>query len=153
MALLDVGGSWASCSATESGFVRVSSNPAILPVTISPAAAREVIASLKSAGEHTFLVDDVSMVDDDVPALTGHRQVADAHLLVLARRRGLRLVTFDGGIAVTGRRSRRRASGTLVKRVPTRLAAAAAESLWGPGWHSRCASAKDQSPAFGGSPT
>jgi predicted nucleic acid-binding protein len=42
--------------------------------------------------------DDVSLVDDDVPTIVGHRQVTDAHLLTLARRRGVRLVTFDAAI-------------------------------------------------------
>jgi predicted nucleic acid-binding protein len=33
-----------------------------------------------------------------VPELAGYRQVTDAHLLALARRSGMRLVTFDAGI-------------------------------------------------------
>jgi predicted nucleic acid-binding protein len=47
---------------------------------------------------HRFLTDDVSLSEDDVPAINGHRQVTDAHLLTLARRRGVRLVTFDAGV-------------------------------------------------------
>lgn len=35
-----------------------------------------------------------------MPATVGHRQVTDAHLLALARRRGMRVVTFDAGLAV-----------------------------------------------------
>jgi predicted nucleic acid-binding protein len=38
------------------------------------------------------------MGDRDVPSIAGYRQVTDAHLLTLARRRGLRLVTFDSSI-------------------------------------------------------
>jgi predicted nucleic acid-binding protein len=41
---------------------------------------------------------DVSLSDDDVPDVGGHRQVTDAHLLALARRRGVRLVAFDTGV-------------------------------------------------------
>lgn len=48
-------------------------------------------------GGHRFLADDVSLVDDDVPLIVGYRQVTDAHLLTLARRR-VRLVTFDAGV-------------------------------------------------------
>jgi uncharacterized protein len=88
---------WATCSPTESGFVRVSSNPTALPSAIGVEDARRVLGSLRAAGSHRFLVDDVSMTDDDVPPLVGHRQVSDAHLLTLARRHGARLVTFDGG--------------------------------------------------------
>jgi predicted nucleic acid-binding protein len=46
---------------------------------------------------HRFLVDDVSVTDADAPRMSGHRQVTDAHLLALARRGGMRLVTFDAG--------------------------------------------------------
>jgi hypothetical protein len=38
------------------------------------------------------------MGDSDVPRIAGYRQVTDAHLLTLARRRGVRLVTFDSSI-------------------------------------------------------
>jgi toxin-antitoxin system PIN domain toxin len=89
---------WATCPITESGFVRVSSNPKILPGAIGVDAARAVLAALRSVNAHRFLSDDVSLTDDDVPPLAGHRQVTDAHLLVLARRRGARLLTFDAGI-------------------------------------------------------
>ena len=89
---------WATCPLTESGFVRVSSNPKVLPGAIGVEAARGVLASLRVAERHTFLVDDVSITDDDVPAMSGHRQVTDAHLLTLARRRGLRVVTFDAAL-------------------------------------------------------
>ncbi|HTP19227.1 MAG TPA: TA system VapC family ribonuclease toxin [Solirubrobacteraceae bacterium] len=93
---------WATCPLTESGFVRVSSSPIALPSAIGVADARRVLALLRAAGSHRFLVDDVSMTDDDVPPLVGHRQVSDAHLLILARRHGVRLVTFDGGVRALG---------------------------------------------------
>ncbi|KAA1245032.1 PIN domain-containing protein [Mycobacterium simiae] len=94
---------WATCSVTESGFVRVSTNPKVLPCPIGVADARRVLATLHNADGHRFLSDDVSLVDDDVPTIFGHRQVTDAHLLTLARRRGVRLVTFDGAIATLAR--------------------------------------------------
>ncbi len=89
---------WATCSVTEAGFVRVSSNPKVLPSTIDVQAAWEVLTALRAAGDHRFLTDEVSMTDDDVPSMRGHRQVTDAHLLTLARRRGVRVVTFDAGV-------------------------------------------------------
>ena len=89
---------WASCPVTESGFVRVSSNPKVLPSPIGVAAARGVLAALRAAGRHRFLTDDVSLTDPDVPRIVGHRQVTDAHLLALARRHGVRLVTFDSAL-------------------------------------------------------
>jgi toxin-antitoxin system PIN domain toxin len=89
---------WATCPITESGFVRVSSNPKVLPSAIGVEAARGVLSALRVVGGHRFLVDDVSMDDADVPRLSGHRQVTDGHLLTLARRRNVRLLTFDAGI-------------------------------------------------------
>jgi toxin-antitoxin system PIN domain toxin len=90
---------WSTCPVTESGFVRVSSNPNVLPSPIGVDAARGVLAALRGVAGHRFLADDVSLVDPDVPAIIGHRQVTDAHLVALARRNGMRLVTFDAGVA------------------------------------------------------
>ena len=56
------------------------------------------LAALRAVDGHRFLADDVSLSDADVPTIVGHRQVTDAHLLTLARRRGVRLVTFDAAI-------------------------------------------------------
>jgi uncharacterized protein len=95
-------GGWATCPLTESGFVRVSSNPTVLPSAIGVEDARGVLASLRAAGNHRFLTDDVSMTDHDVPPLVGYRQVTDAHLLTVARRHGIRLITFDGGARALG---------------------------------------------------
>jgi len=89
---------WATSPTTESGFVRVSSNPKALPSAIGIDAARGVLSALRAASGHHFLTDDVSLSDSDVPTMTGHRQVTDAHLLTLARRHGVRLVTFDSGV-------------------------------------------------------
>jgi hypothetical protein len=89
---------WATCPITESGFVRVSSNPIVLPSAIGVDAARGVLSTLRAHPDHRFLTDDVSMGDSDVPRIAGYRQVTDAHLLTLARRRGVRLVTFDSSI-------------------------------------------------------
>ena len=90
---------WATCPVTESGFVRVSSNPKVLPSFIAVEAARDVLSALRNVDGHRFLVNDVSLTDPDVPPIVGHRQVTDAQLLTLARRHGTRLVTFDAGIA------------------------------------------------------
>jgi hypothetical protein len=96
---------WATCPITESGFVRVSSNPRVLPSPIGVNAARGVLAVLRALDGHEFLIDDVSIVDPDVPPLLGHRQVTDAHLLTIARRRSVPLLTFDTGAAALGARA------------------------------------------------
>lgn len=93
-------GGWSTCAVTESGFVRVSSNPKVLPSPITVHAAREIISALRAADGHRFLTNDVSMSDPDLPPISGHRQVTDAQLLTLARRHDTCLATFDTGILV-----------------------------------------------------
>ena len=89
---------WATCPTTESGFVRVSSNPRVLPSFIAVDAARGVLSALRAVHGHRFIVNDVSLTDADVPRIAGHRQVTDAQLLTVARRHGMRLLTFDAAI-------------------------------------------------------
>ena len=95
----DAASGWVTCPATESGFVRVSSNPKVLPNAVATSTAREVLAALRRAPGHRFLGDDVSMVDADVPPVCGHRQVTGAHLVTLARRHGVGMVTSGAGLA------------------------------------------------------
>lgn len=90
---------WATCPVTEAGFVRVSSNGKAIPGAVAVDEARTVLSALRGAGEHRLLVNDVSLCDDDVPRIAGHRQVTDALLLTVARRNGVRLVTFDRALA------------------------------------------------------
>ncbi len=93
------GSAWATCPVTESGFVRVSSNPAVLPAAISASDAIGVLRAMRAAGSHRFLADDVSMLDPDLVLPTGHRQVTDVHLLALAKRHAGQLITFDRALA------------------------------------------------------
>ncbi len=90
---------WSTCPLTEAGFVRVSSNPKALPVALPVDAALSVLAALRGVAGHRFLPNDVSLVDADVPRLSGHRQVTDVLLLTVARRHRTRVVTFDSGLA------------------------------------------------------
>jgi len=91
-------GQWSTCAVTESGFVRVSSNPKVLTSPIGVEPARSVLSALRAVDGHHFLANDVSLCDADVPPIAGHRQVTDVLLLALARRHGVHLVTFDAGI-------------------------------------------------------
>ena len=45
------------------------------------------------------MADDVLVTDPDFPGVHGYRQVTDAHLLTVARRNGVPLLTFDKAIA------------------------------------------------------
>jgi uncharacterized protein len=91
---------WATCPITEAGFVRVSSNPRVLGSALPADEARRVLAALRTVTGHRFLPNDVSMTDDLVPAVYGHRQVTDALLLGVSRRHRVPLVTFDRGSSI-----------------------------------------------------
>lgn len=94
---------WATCSITETGCVRVLSNPAYRAVTATPSEVAERLAHFCDSGGHHFWPDDVplrsSLTDDVRGRLQGHRRVTDFHLVALASRHGGRLVTFDGRLA------------------------------------------------------
>lgn len=92
---------WATCPLTQSGFVRVSSNPATTPEARTPAEAIALLERIVSHPDHVFWEDDISIARaQDLPRdfLLGHRQVTDAHLILLALRHGGRLATFDRGV-------------------------------------------------------
>lgn len=93
---------WATCSVTESGFIRVSSNPRIIPEAKSPQEAALLLRSYTRLPNHTFWSDDVSLSEGKwmiLEKVITHHQVTDAHLLMLALNRGGRLATFDRGIS------------------------------------------------------
>lgn len=88
---------WATCPLTESGFVRVSSHPAV-PHAATPADAIAVLGLLRDLPGHAFWDDDISIVSSphiDRPRIASHRQVTDAHLVGVARRHGGSLATLD----------------------------------------------------------
>lgn len=93
---------WATCPATETGFVRVSSNTRVIPDSRTPLEAIALLKEIRNIPGHTFWADDVSPADPEGIAfdrVVGYRQITDAHLLALAIRNGGRLSTFDKGVA------------------------------------------------------
>ena len=94
-------GRWATCPLTQLGFVRIVSNPAFSRDALSPAAAVDLLAENLAHPAHEFWTDGLQVpaaVKGVEPGLQGHRQVADAYLLALARRRKGVLATFDRGL-------------------------------------------------------
>ena len=92
---------WATCSVTENGFVRVSSNTRAIPEARSPGEAIALLRRMRALPGHEFWADDVSPADPahaSYQAVAGYRQVTDAHLLSLALRHEGALATFDGGL-------------------------------------------------------
>ncbi|MEQ9570144.1 MAG: hypothetical protein RLN75_08135 [Longimicrobiales bacterium] len=92
---------WATCAATEAGFVRVSSNTRIIPDARPPAEVLALLRAMVQMPGHRFWDDDVSPAEDSAgffARVVGYRQVTDARLVTLAHRRSGRLATFDRGI-------------------------------------------------------
>ena len=93
-------GAWATCPTTQTGFVRVSSNPKIIPEAPSPADALALLRLIVALDGHVFWADTASPADDAHGAfqrVVGYRQVSDAHLVALAVERHGRVATFDRG--------------------------------------------------------
>jgi toxin-antitoxin system PIN domain toxin len=98
-------GGWATCSVTQTGFVRVSANPRAVGDAVSVREATALLAALVSYPSHRFLADDQGFVTNPlVPheRLVGHRQVTDGHLIAIARRHEARVVTFDQAMPSLG---------------------------------------------------
>jgi hypothetical protein len=90
-------GGWATCPLTQCAFVRISSNPKVIPEAGAPKEAIALLDQVVKQANHNFWHDDITLLDDHVPGdlLVGHRQVTDVYLLGLAIRHGGRLVTLD----------------------------------------------------------
>lgn len=95
------GEGWATCPMTQVGFVRISSNPSIIPAAVPAPAALEALRGFVASPQHVFWPDDLSLADRGFPPgiLAGHRQVTDAYLVSLAIRHGGRLATLDRSVA------------------------------------------------------
>jgi hypothetical protein len=92
---------FATCPATQSGFVRVSSNRRAIPDARSTGEAREILRRITALPCHTFWPDDIEIASNKSIAwerLGSHAQVTDAHLLALTIRRTGRLATLDRGL-------------------------------------------------------
>ena len=97
-----IGAGWASCAITQNGCVRIMSQPGYPnPLPTAQVAAR--LAEATRTRHHLFVPSDASLLDPglfDTGQLLGHRQVTDAWLLGLAVAHRLRLVGFDGALAL-----------------------------------------------------
>ena len=89
---------WATCTLTQFGSVRLSSNPAFTSDAVSPTEALSLLQDITAMDGHEFWSDDADCVSAAFASgmqITGHRQVTDAYLLSLARKRSGCLATLD----------------------------------------------------------
>lgn len=85
--------SFATCSISEMGFLRVSLSPAFGARFEDAMAALAAIIGLRS---HRFVQDETRAQSS--PRITATKDVTDAHLVQLARRHRLKLATFDAAL-------------------------------------------------------
>ena len=94
---------WATCLLTHLGFVRLSSNPAIVGVRHSPAEAIDLLQRLTSDEHHLYLdvLPTLSSVESTFTPLLGHQQVTDAYLVAVAAANNATLITLDQRLVST----------------------------------------------------
>ena len=93
---------WATCPLTQAGFVRIASNPAFSPRSVSVSEAIEALRAGLRDEAHRFWPDSISFPDAAErisQPLIGHRQITDAYLVALAMQNQGKLATLDRGIA------------------------------------------------------
>jgi toxin-antitoxin system PIN domain toxin len=85
---------------TETVLLRLLLTPAVAGEQLTFAAAHQVAESIAADPRARFLPDDASWLDADLGsvAIRGAKQITDVHLVLLARRHGLRLVTLDARV-------------------------------------------------------
>ena len=78
--------SFRTCPITQTGFVRISSNPAFTIHAVTPAEALMLFGKVTGLPGHEFWPDDIPLADAfRSPLLLGsHRQITDGYLLNLA---------------------------------------------------------------------
>ena len=88
---------WATCALTQLGFVRLSSNPAVVGVRRTPAQALEMLARLVRDRRHRYVepLPPLRRVETYFGRLLGHQQVTDVYLLAVAAANNAVLLTFD----------------------------------------------------------
>jgi toxin-antitoxin system PIN domain toxin len=88
---------WATCALTQLGFVRLSSNPKIVEVRMTPAEAVTLLAELTRDRQHVYLEKLPALPDaaNVFRHLLGHQQVTDAYLLGVAEANDAKVLTLD----------------------------------------------------------
>ena len=93
---------WATCAMTQTGFVRIVSNPIFSRRAVSPRDALEVLSGSLQHPAHHFWTEEIGVTEALVHfgrRLLGHQQIADAYLLGLAIQKKGRLVTLDASLS------------------------------------------------------
>ncbi|MCB1018623.1 MAG: VapC toxin family PIN domain ribonuclease [Acidobacteria bacterium] len=96
-------GRWATCAITQLGFIRLSSTPKVVGVTISPIDAQRLLHRMTSGPRHQYIEalgpPDGEILGAHFGRILGPRQTTDAYLVALAEREGAEFATFDTKLA------------------------------------------------------
>lgn len=87
-------GKFATCPITQGSLMRL-----LIREGQPATAARTILNGTAADPRHEFWADDIPYTDVPTQGIVGHRQVTDAYLAQLARKRGSRLATFDQALA------------------------------------------------------
>ena len=90
---------WNTCSITQLGFIRLSSNPSFTPYSKTPLESTMFLMDLLNHPGHRFIGDTPPAAGETflcvAKYLQGYKQTTDAYLMSLAKEKDLTLVTFD----------------------------------------------------------
>lgn len=85
---------FATCPVTEGALVRF-----VMRIGERPHTALALLSRVRERPGAYFWTDDLSYVDVDLTGLSGHRQVTDTYLAMLARSHRSKVATFDRGLS------------------------------------------------------
>lgn len=91
---------WATCTITQLGFIRLSSQSRLFDPALTPTNARALLQSNIASPHHHYWSDITGgvahkVVDSIFEKVSGHAMVTDAYLIALAIAHGGKLATFD----------------------------------------------------------
>lgn len=93
--------SFATCSLTQAGFLRITTTPAAMKVVYKLHEAKQLLFECTKRPGHKFLQTNISIFEAMAPfekRMQGAKQITDAYLLGIARHHGAKLATFDKAI-------------------------------------------------------
>ena len=102
---------WLTCPITENGTLRIVSQPRYRNSEINFSVAADALHCLTSVGNHTFISDDVSLLNEimfDHESAIASQQITDMYLLALSAEHDAALATFDKRLVTTAVRSSRK---------------------------------------------
>jgi predicted nucleic acid-binding protein len=92
-------GTWYTCAISQLGFIRLSSNPAVIKAVVTASQAASFLEQITRDEYHQFASELVPIADSGAKVAfdrtLGLQQVTDAYLLAMAARHGAVFLTLD----------------------------------------------------------